>query len=82
YPTKPIKLDIENKQVVDDLYNGLYKKRQLGYGGIFKTIKKQLALDDAENGDLIHTSDDKNDLSEGTKIVAIWNATKQNYFLK
>ncbi|MCE2261229.1 protein rep, partial [Streptococcus thermophilus] len=33
YPTKPIKLDIENKQVVDDLYNGLYRKRQLGYGG-------------------------------------------------
>ncbi|MCE2345808.1 protein rep, partial [Streptococcus thermophilus] len=37
YPTKPIKLDIENKQVVDDLYNGLYRKRQLGYGGLFKT---------------------------------------------
>ncbi|MBX0637996.1 protein rep, partial [Campylobacter jejuni] len=34
YPTKPIKLDVDNKQVVDDLYNGLYKKRQLGYGGI------------------------------------------------
>ena len=55
YPTKPIKLDIENKQVVDDLYNGLYRKRQLGYGGLFKTIKKQLALDDAENGNLVHT---------------------------
>ena len=82
YPTKPIKLDIENKQVVDDLYNGLYRKRQLGYGGLFKTIKKQLALDDAENGDLIHTSDDSESLSEGTKIVAIWNATKQNYYLK
>ncbi|MCE2288012.1 protein rep, partial [Streptococcus thermophilus] len=36
YPTKPIKLDVENKQVVDDLYNGLYRKRQLGYGGLFK----------------------------------------------
>ncbi|WP_256866745.1 protein rep, partial [Streptococcus dysgalactiae] len=82
YPTKPIKLDIENKQVVDVLYNGLYRKRQFGYGGIFKIIKKQLALDDIENGDLIHTSDDKNDLSEGTKIVAIWNASKQNYFLR
>lgn len=82
YPTKPIKLDIENKQVVDDLYNGLYKKRQLGYGGIFKIIKKQLALDDAENGDLIHTSDDNNDLSEGTKIVAYWNVTRQNYLVR
>lgn len=82
YPTKPIKLDVENKQVVDDLYNGLYRKRQLGYGGLFKTIKKQLALDHAENGDLVHTSDDKENISKGTEIVAIWNATKQNYYLK
>lgn len=82
YPTKPIKLDVENKQVVDDLYNGLYRKRQLGYGGLFKTIKKQLALDDAKNGDLVHTSDDKENISKGTEIVAIWNASKQNYYLK
>ncbi|WP_449463614.1 protein rep [Streptococcus suis] len=82
YPTKPIKLDVENKQVVDDLYNGLYRKRQLGYGGLFKEIKKQLAFDDVENGDLVLTSDDKNELSEGTKIVACWNATKQNYLIK
>lgn len=82
YPTKPIKMDIENKQVVDDLYNGLYRKRQLGYGGLFKIIKKQLALDDVENGDLVHTSDDKENISKGTEIVAIWNANKQNYYLK
>ena len=82
YPTKPIKMDIENKQVVDDLYNGLYRKRQLGYGGLFKTIKKQLTLDDVENGDLVHTSDDKENISKGTEIVAIWNATKQNYYLE
>ena len=82
YPTKPIKLDIENKQVVDDLYNGLYRKRQLGYGGLFKTIKKQLQLDDIESGDLVHTSDDKENISKGTEIVAIWNASKQNYYLK
>ncbi|MHC3903408.1 protein rep, partial [Streptococcus thermophilus] len=47
-----------------------------------KTIKKQLALDDAENGDLVHTSDDKENISKGTEIVAIWNASKQNYYLK
>mgnify|MGYP001624093250 CR=1 FL=1 len=82
YPTKPIKLDVENKQVVDDLYNGLYRKRQLGYGGLFKTIKKQLQLDDVENGNLVKTLDEENDLSSGTKIVAYWNATKQNYFIK
>ena len=82
YPTKPIKFDVGNKQVVDDLYNGLYRKRQLGYGGLFKTIKKQLQLDDVESGDLVHTSDDKENISKGTEIVAIWNASKQNYYLK
>jgi plasmid rolling circle replication initiator protein Rep len=82
YPTKPIKLDVENKQVVDDLYNGLYRKRQLGFGGLFKTIKKQLALDDVETGDLVHTSDNAESISKGTEIIAIWNASKQNYYLK
>lgn len=82
YPTKPIKLDVENKQVVDDLYNGLYRKRQLGFGGLFKTIKKQLALDDVETGDLVHTSDNAESISKGTEIIAIWNANKQNYYLK
>lgn len=38
--------------------------------------------DDVENGDLIHTSDDKENISKGTEIVAIWNVTKQNYYLK
>ena len=82
YPTKPIKMELENKQVVDDLYNGLYRKRQFGYGGIFKTIKKQLALDDAENGDLIHTSENKEELSDGQKIIAVWNWDRKNYFIK
>ncbi|MEK0111613.1 protein rep [Streptococcus suis] len=82
YPTKPIQLTLDNASVVEYLYKGLYRKRQLGFGGLFKEIKKQLALDDAENGDLVHTSDDGDNLSEGTKIVAIWNATKQNYFIR
>lgn len=82
YPTKPIELELKNVQVVDDLYNGLYRKRQLGYGGLFKEIRKRLQLSDVENGDLIHTSEDEKDVSVGTKIVAIWNATKQNYLIK
>lgn len=81
YPMKPFELSVENAQVVDDLYNGLYRKRQLGYGGLFKEIKKQLDFDDAENGDLVHTTEDSQ-VSDGTKIVAIWNAAKQNYFIK
>lgn len=60
----------------------MYRKRQLGFGGLFKTIKKQLALDDVENGDLVHTSDNAGSISKGTEIVAFWNANKQNYYLK
>lgn len=82
YPTKPINFNLENLQVVDDLYKGLYRKRQIGYGGLFKEIKKELKLDDVENGDLVHTTDDHTELSKGTKIVALWNFEKQNYFLR
>ncbi len=82
YPMKPIKFEMDNAQVVDDLYKGLYRKRQLGFGGIFKEIKKSLELDSIEDGDLIHTSKDNSDLSEGTKIVAVWNWQKQDYFCK
>lgn len=78
YPMKPIDLDVKNVQVVDNLYNGLYRKRQIGYGGLFREICKRLQLTDVENEDLIHTSEDENDVSVGIKIVAIWNATKQN----
>ncbi|WP_257641660.1 protein rep [Streptococcus pneumoniae] len=77
-----MKLDVENKQVVGDLYNGLYRKRQLGKGGLFKEIRKSLQLSNVENGDLVYISDDNDEMSKGTKIVAIWNATKQNYFVK
>lgn len=55
---------------------------QIGYGGLFKEIKKQLQPDDVENGNLVQTSDEQDDLTAGTKIVAYWNATKQNYFVK
>lgn len=81
YPVKPMDFDLTNKQVVDDLYQGLYRKRQLGFGGLFKTIKKQLALDSSEEGDLIHTTNDGN-LSQGTLVVAMWNQDKLNYFIK
>ena len=57
YPFKPIEFDDKNLQVIDDLYKGLYRKRQLAYGGLLKQIKKELELDDIENGDLIHVDE-------------------------
>src|SRR5690625_6983426 len=48
-----------NLQVVSDLEEGLHRKRLISYGGLLKEIHKKLNLDDAEDGDLIHTEDRK-----------------------
>ncbi|MFZ8175980.1 protein rep, partial [Staphylococcus aureus] len=72
-------------EIVKDLEQGLYRKRMLSYGGLLKQKHKILNLDDAEDGNLIQTSDDEKATEEEQKahsITAIWNFEKQNYFLK
>lgn len=93
YPVKPfdyekdkdgnkiILSEEEKLQITDDLFKGLYRKRQIGFGKLFKEIKQEMNFDDLENGDLVHTSDDK-ETAKGTEIIAIWNWQRQNYFLK
>lgn len=82
YPVKPINFDDNNLKVIDDLYNGLYRKRQLAYGGLFKKIKTELKLDDVENGDLIKVDEATGEISEGTKLIAFWDWKRKNYFIK
>lgn len=82
YPVKPIDFDDENLQVIDDLYKGLFRKRQLAYGGLFKKIKKELGLDDVENGELIHVDEETGEISGGQQLVAVWNWERKNYFIK
>lgn len=76
YPVKPIdSMDLKDTirlRVVDDLYKGLYRKRQIAYGGELKKIYKKLALDDLENGDLVHVADDSSDGVVVNKVVAKW----------
>ncbi len=55
---------------------------KIGYGGLLKLIKKQLKLDDADNGDLINT--DGEQLLEPTEselIVAKWDSQRENYLI-
>src|SRR5699024_6842974 len=56
YLTDDIK---SNLKAVEDLERGLYAKRLISYGVALKTTHKRLNLDDNEDGDLIHTSDDE-----------------------
>ncbi|OEL08312.1 protein rep, partial [Staphylococcus equorum] len=77
--------DERNQEIVNDLEKGLYRKRMLSYGGLLKQKHKVLNLDDAEDGNLINTSDEDKTTDEEEKahsITAIWNFEKQNYYLK
>lgn len=85
YPTKPIekmgKTEEQKLKVTDDLMKALKNKRQIGFGGLFKEIRKELQLEDVENGDLVHVDEDNDDTTLGTEIVAIWNWERKNYFV-
>ncbi|MFP4922307.1 protein rep, partial [Staphylococcus coagulans] len=77
--------DEKNQEIVNDLELGLYRKRMLSYGGLLKQKHKILNLDDAEDGNLINTSDEDKVMDEEEKarsITAIWNFEKQNYYLR
>lgn len=90
YPVKPFdvideKTDFtaqEKLQIVDDMLTGLHRKRQIGFGKLFKDIKKELELDDLEDGNLVQTGEDTESRSTGREIVAIWNWERKNYYIK
>lgn len=74
-----------NLEIVSDLEYGLYRKRMISYGGLLKEKHKELNLDDAEDGNLIQTSDEEEPSeseAEANSIIAIWNYHWQNYYLK
>ena len=94
YPVKPFELErdkhgkvIERSeekltQITGELLDGLYKKRQLGFGGLLKELRKELHLDDIETGDLVNTSNEKTEPTAGEQIIAYWNYARGNYFIK
>lgn len=61
------------------LDKALDRRRFVGLGGVLKEIHKQLQLDDIENGDLLHTSDDETSEPTGEEIVFWWNGYSRRY---
>ena len=87
YPVKSVDYltDIHenNLKRIDDLEKGLYRKRLISYGGLFKIIRKEFQLDDVEEDDLLTTdSEEDNEATTGREIVAYWNWERKNYFIK
>lgn len=72
-----------NLTVVKDLEKGLYRKRRISYGGLLKELHKELNLDSVEDGDLVKTGEDEEDIGDDAySVVAYWNWGIANYVLK
>ncbi|MBC9710954.1 MAG: protein rep [Enterococcus sp.] len=72
----------QDLQVIDDLEQALAGSRQISYGGLLKEIRKQLQLEDVENGDLINTDSDDQKVDQVVReIIAKWDYQRKNYFV-
>lgn len=59
YPVKSTDLSILSQEVFEIFVGQMKGIRNLGYGGIFKEVRKSLMLDDVEDGDLVHELTEK-----------------------
>lgn len=67
-------MTVDTLRTLDSAFNN---RRFIGLGGIIKDIHKRLHLDDMEDGDLIHTSDEEQDEPTHEEIVYFWNGYSQ-----
>src|SRR5699024_12310739 len=74
--------EVRNLQGLADLEAGLSRKRLISYGGLLKEIHKEFNLDDAEDGDLIHTDDEEKADEAGFSIIAMWNWERKDDCIK
>lgn len=87
YPVKPFDLlnddfSEETKDTItDDLTKGLHRKRQIGFGKLFKEIRKELQLEDVEEDDLVTVEEQEESASSVKEVIAQWNWQRQNYFV-
>lgn len=77
------KVTDENIQTVKDMDKALAYKRLISYGGLLKEIHKELNLEDAEDGDLIHVDEDSDEVANGAvDVMAYWHVGLNNYVIK
>jgi len=72
----------DNVETVLDLDNALARKRLIAYGGLMKEIHKELNLDDAEDGDLIHVSENDETANAIYEVTARWHVGLKNYVIQ
>jgi plasmid rolling circle replication initiator protein Rep len=79
YPTKSadlLKIEDEEQavQALIVLAKTMKGRRLITFGGEFATIKRELKLDDIENGDLIHTEQEVDKFNPIAKVIYRWRA--------
>lgn len=73
----------ENVQTVKDLDKALAYKRLISYGGLLKEIHRELNLEDAEDGDLVHIDEDSDEVANGAvDVMAYWHVGLNNYVIR
>ena len=85
YPVKmSTVLNIRNKdkavEVLAVIHNAVHGRRLLTFGGDMAKVKRQLALDDIENGDLLHVeTDNEKELNPVAQILFRFNVGRGVY---
>ena len=84
YPVKLDKvLEIEKKEVAAlaliQLYRAIFKRRLVTFGGDFRDYKRRLALDDVENGDLVHTETENKTFNAVAQVLFKYQASVGAY---
>lgn len=74
------KLTADGIETVYTLETSLARKRLISYGGLLKELHKELNLDDAEDGDLVHTGEDETANAIG-EVIAYWHYGIKDYVI-
>ena len=67
-------MTVETLRTLDSALNN---RRFIGLGGVIKDIHKKLHLDDMENGDLVHTTEQEQGEATKEEIIYFWNGYSQ-----
>lgn len=61
--------------------NAIYRRKLIGYGGILEGIRKELQLDDAEDGDLVRLGDEDETANAICEVMAYWHPGIKDYVI-
>ncbi|MHA8263693.1 protein rep [Lactobacillaceae bacterium Melli_B3] len=71
----------ENSDIVKALEYALYGSRAISYGGLLKSIRHDLKLEDEDN--LVDTDSDDDSIEDAVGTVfAVWDTARKNYFIE